>query len=78
MTRDEAEQRARERLQFLADRCEEQGGNNDGTSCMEVGYAALGLAVCGDTAALDKINAVTIRFNGIGENVDVARRLLTK
>ena len=111
MTREEAEQRARERLQFLADRCEEQGGNSDwhalaiaarralagdrtaadvfrrvfdepgfavSNSCMEVGYAALGLALCGDAAALDRINAVTIRFNGIGENVDVARRLLTK
>ena len=111
MTRDEAEQIARERLQSLADSCEERGGNSDwhslavaarralagdhtaaevfwrvfkepgfavSNSCMEVGYAALGLALCGDVAALEKIRDRSMPFNGIDANLEVARTLLAK
>jgi hypothetical protein len=111
MTRDEAEQIAREQLQFLADSCEERGPNSDwyalavaarralagdrtatevfrrvfdergfaiSNSGMEVGYAALGIALCGDTADLAKFRDMSMPFNGIDANLEVARVLLTE
>lgn len=109
MTREEALQIARARLQFLADSCEERGGNSDwhqlavaarrvldgdrsaasvfrrvfdepgfavSNSGMEVGYAALGIALCGDVEALDKFRTKSMPFNGIDGNLEVARILL--
>lgn len=111
MTRDEAEQIARERLQFLADQCEERGPNSDwhalavaarralagdhsaaevfrrvfdepgfavSNSGMEVGYAALGIALCGDVSSLEKFRWTAMPFNGNDEYLAVARVLLTK
>jgi len=111
MTREEAEQIARERLQSLANACEERGGNSDwhslavaarralsgdrsaaetfrrvfdepgfavSNSGMEVGYAALGVALCGDFESLEKFRSKSMPFNGIDGNLAVARTLLTK
>jgi hypothetical protein len=110
MTREEAEQFARERLTLLAQRYGE-GANEDwnalalaaraalagdrtaaatfrrvfdepgfavSNSCMEVGYAAIGLALCGEIGYLDKLRAVRMPFNGIDAHVSVACVLLTE
>ena len=45
-------------------------------SGFEIGYAALGLGLCGDTAALPRLEAVSMPFNGIDQMVGAACVLL--
>ena len=45
-------------------------------SCMEVGYAALGLGLLGDTASRHYLTSCTMLFNGNGEAIEAALVLL--
>ena len=54
----------------------EQPGFCTSNSGMEVGYAALGLGLLGDVASLETLRRRAMPFNGIDDNLAVARLLL--
>lgn len=54
----------------------EQPGFCTSNSGMEVGYAALGLALLGDVASLETLRRESMPFNGIDDNLAIARVLL--
>jgi hypothetical protein len=55
----------------------EERGFAVSASGMEVGYAALGIALCGDAGGLVYFAAREMPFNGIDEQLAAARLLLT-
>jgi len=54
----------------------EEAGFATSASGMEVGYAALGIALCGDREGLVYFAKRSMPFNGIDEQLAVARVLL--
>src|SRR5437899_2607422 len=54
----------------------EEPGFAVSASGMEIGYAALGIGLCGDTAGLAYFATRSMPFNGIDEHLAAARVLL--
>ena len=54
----------------------EEPGFAASSSNLEIGYAALGIALCGDRGALPHFALRSMPFNGISDDLAVARVLL--